>query len=118
MTSSIITQKSAVNEQANFYRKAITCAQAYLCRVQSEVQSLIKDFDANDFDVTLKSFEKQIPSILLDENIKKILDIKRGLTRIRMAKDPVAADEELEKFYDSAEKALALLKAISAISEN
>ena len=118
MTSSIITKKSAINEQAKYYNTAITCAQAFLCRVQSEVQNLIVDFDENDFDVTLKLFEKQIPTILLDDNIKKVLDIRRGLTRIRMAKDPVAADERLEEFYYSAEKALKLLEVIPMISEN
>ena len=118
MTSSIITKKSAINEQAKYYTNAITCAQAFICRVQSEVQDLIVDFDENDFDATLKSFEGQIPPILLDDNIKKVLDIRRGLTRIRMAKDPVSADEKLEEFYNSSEKALKLLEVIHVISED
>ncbi len=91
--------------------EVIACAQAYVAKVQSSVERLVdNDFELSDWDATMKKMENEIPKVLLLPEVKQIFDIRRGITRLRMAKDPNFAWQKFEEFYHSANIAIERLE--------
>lgn len=107
-------ERKTKSAQIKALSSIIFSAQCFLCMVQSEVELLTEDFDPQEWDAALKLLENKIPPRLNNPHVFSFLNIRRGLSRLRQAKNPEVAWNALEDFYQSTQ---IVLKRLDELQE-